>query len=57
MAGGWMRGMGRDVLYLVEKDFNKHRADWNGLIESQFEWANPKADIKAGVEAWLKGNP
>lgn len=25
---GWMRGMGRDVLYLVEKDFKRQRADW-----------------------------
>jgi hypothetical protein len=54
MEWGWMRGMGRNVLYLVEKDFKKQRADWGGLIESQFDWANPGPDIKAGVEAWLK---
>ena len=54
MEWGWMRGMGRDVLYLVEKDFKKQRADWNGLIEHSFEWANPVPDIKIGVEAWLK---
>lgn len=54
MEWGWMRGMGRNVLYLVEKDFKKQRADWDGLIESKFEWANPGPDIKAGVEAWLK---
>ncbi len=49
-----MRGMGRNVLYLVEKDFKKQRADWGGLIERQFDWANPGPDIKAGVESWLK---
>lgn len=54
MEWGWMRGMGRNVLYLVEKDFKKQRADWGGLIEHQFDWANPAPDIKAGVEAWLK---
>jgi hypothetical protein len=54
MEWGWMRGMGRNVLYLVEKDFKKQRADWAGLIEYPFDWANPTADIKAGVEAWLK---
>ena len=56
MEWGWMRGMGRDVLYLVENDFKRQRADWGGLIESSFEWANPAQDIKTGVEAWLKRN-
>jgi hypothetical protein len=56
MEWGWMRGMGRNVLYLVDKDFNKQRADWGGLIESQFEWANPGLDIKIGVETWLKNH-
>lgn len=54
MEWGWMRGMGRNVLYLVEKDFKKQRADWGGLIESQFDWANPGPDIKTAIETWLK---
>jgi hypothetical protein len=54
MEWGWMRGMGRNVLYLVEKDFKKQRADWGGLIEKQFDWADPGPDIKAAVQAWLK---
>lgn len=54
MEWGWMRGMGRNVLYLVEKAFKKQRADWGGLIESQFDWANPGPDIKKAVETWLK---
>ncbi|TMQ18809.1 MAG: hypothetical protein E6J91_07250 [Deltaproteobacteria bacterium] len=56
MEWGWMRGMGRNVLYLVEKTFKKTRADWGGLIEHSFDWANPAPDINAGVEAWLKGS-
>jgi hypothetical protein len=54
MEWGWMRGMGRDVLYLVEKGFAKQRADWGGLIESSFNWANPAFEIDAAVAAWLK---
>jgi hypothetical protein len=46
--------MGRHVLYLVEKDFKSQRADWSGLIEKPFEWANPVPGIKAAVEDWLK---
>jgi hypothetical protein len=54
MEWGWMRGIGRNVLYLVEKDFKKQRADWGGLIESRFDWTNPEPDVKAAIQAWLK---
>ena len=54
MEWGWMRGMGRNVLYLVERSFQHHRADWSGLIQETFDWANPDADIKAAVARWLK---
>jgi hypothetical protein len=54
MEWGWMRGMGRDVLYLVEKGFRRARADWGGLIQDEFDWANPGPAIKAAVEAWLR---
>lgn len=54
MEWGWMRGMGRNVLYLVEKEFDKQRADWGGLIQSPFDWTNPGATIDAGVKAWLR---
>ena len=30
MEWGWMRGLGRRVLYLVEQTFTKKRADWSG---------------------------
>jgi hypothetical protein len=54
MEWGWMRGMGRNVLYLVEKEFKRQRADWGGLIEAPFDWANPKLGIEKGVRDWLK---
>ena len=52
-----MRGLGRRVLYLVEKDFQKARADWGGLIESPFDWADPAPGIDAAVKAFLAPAP
>jgi hypothetical protein len=54
MEWGWMRGMGRNVLYLVENSFQRQRADWGGLIEARFDWANPGPDIANAVAAWLQ---
>ena len=54
MEWGWMRGMGRSVLYLVESKFDQERADWGGLIESPFDWDDPAPGITAGVTDWLK---
>ena len=54
MEWGWMRGMGRDVLYLVEKTFDQKRADWGHLIEYEFAWDDPDAAIPAAVHKWLK---
>ena len=54
MEWGWMRGMGRNVLYLVENDFTNPRADWSGLIESPFDWNNPSHDIPGHVKLWLE---
>lgn len=53
MEWGWMRGMGRNVLYLVEQGFKKQRADWGGLIEAPFDWDDPEPGIRAAVQAWL----
>jgi len=53
MEWGWMRGVGRSALYLVEKDFKGKRADWSGLTENPFDWAHPDGDIKAAVHDWL----
>lgn len=57
MEWGWMRGMGRNVLYLVEKNFKKQRADWGGLIEAPFDWDDPVPGITAAVQAWLPKPP
>ncbi len=54
MEWGWMRGMGKEVLCLVEKRFNHPRADWSGLIEDYFSWENPEETINPIVQNWLK---
>lgn len=53
MEWGWMRGMDRDVLYLVEETFDLSRADWGGLIQDKFPWADPAPAITRAVENWL----
>jgi hypothetical protein len=53
MEWGWMRGMGRQILPLVEKDFGYRRADWGGLIESTFDWTDPEDTVKTAVTDWL----
>jgi hypothetical protein len=50
---GWMLGMNRKVLYLVEKGFKRERADWKGMSSSPFDWANPGPDIDAAVSKFL----
>lgn len=55
MEWGWMRGMGRQILPLVEDAFEYRRADWGGLIEHRFAWDNPAASIPATVRTWLGG--
>lgn len=54
MEWGWMRGMARDVLYLVEDSFDLTRADWGGLIQDRFPWANPRPAITRAVTQWLR---
>jgi hypothetical protein len=53
MEWGWMRGMGREILPLVEADFAYRRADWGGLIEHRFTWDDPDASIRSAVRSWL----
>ena len=53
MEWGWMRGMGKDVLCLVEKNFRHKRADWEGLIEDYFDWKNPEDGIVSSIQQWL----
>jgi hypothetical protein len=54
MEWGWMRAMGKPVLYLAEEDFTHGRADLSGLINEQFKWADPQSDIEAAVGPWLR---
>ncbi len=53
MEWGWMRGMDRQVLFLVEKSFDRSRADLSGLIEEPFDWDNPEPDIEKAVKKFL----
>jgi len=54
MEWGWMRGMGRNVLYLVERGFDNQRADLSGLTKEPFDWTTPAAAIGPAVQAWLR---
>ncbi len=53
MEWGWMRAMGKRVLFLAEKSFDLRRADWSGLIEEQFQWEKPGPGIAAAVKKFL----
>jgi hypothetical protein len=53
MEWGWMRGMDRPVLFLVEQSFDKNRADLSGLINDPFDWDNPEPGIEAAVNKFL----
>jgi len=53
MEWGWMRGMGRRVLYLVEEAFDQKRADWGGLVEYTFAWGDPPKTISTDIKQWL----
>jgi len=53
MEWGWMRGMGKDVLYLVEGTFDLARADISGLLQDRFLWDAPEADISKAINQWL----
>lgn len=54
MEWGWMRGMRRDVLFLVEEGFDNQRADVSGLTSKRFDWADPDDDIERAVSRWLR---
>lgn len=54
MEWGWMRGTDRKVLFLVEKTFDKSRADLSGLTSEPFDWDNPEAEIPGAVKKFLE---
>ncbi len=53
MEWGWMRAVGRSVLFLVERGFSHFRADWSGLIKEGFTWSEPENDIPGAVARWI----
>jgi hypothetical protein len=53
MEWGWMRCMGKDVLYLVESTFDLGRADIGGLLQDSFQWDAPEPAIQASIKKWL----
>ncbi len=53
MEWGWMRGMGRRVLFLRESSFNNDRADWSGLTSYSFDWAEPALGISEAIDKFL----
>lgn len=54
MEWGWMRGMGKPVLFLLEDAFAHRRADLGDLLDQRFEWNNPQPGVAAAVSAWLQ---
>lgn len=54
MEWGWMRGMGKRVLYLAEQDFDRERADLSGLLKDQFSWTDPGPGIRQVVATFLQ---
>ncbi len=56
MEWGWMRAMGRRVLFLREKDFAHGRADLGGLRAWDFEWAAPEPGVRSALNDWF-GRP
>lgn len=54
MEWGWMRGMGKRVLFLREAEFTHFRADLGDLLNERFDWSDPEPRIRAAVGGWLK---
>jgi hypothetical protein len=53
MEWGWMRAMGKPVLYLMEQTFSSPRADIDGFVNHQFHWDHPNDSITQHVGDWL----
>lgn len=56
MEWGWMRAMGRRVLFLREREFAHGRADLGGLRAWDFEWATPEPGVRLALNDWF-GRP
>lgn len=55
MEWGWMRAMGKKILFLLEEEFNHGRADLVGLRSYRFNWNNPEVGIQAAIDSWGVG--
>jgi hypothetical protein len=55
MEWGWMRAMGKQVLYLVEKDVEVVPVDVGALIKERFQWECPEEDVRKAVFLELTG--
>jgi hypothetical protein len=53
---GWMRAMGKPVLFLLEKDFQQEMqnvaADLQGFLHMTFAWDDPAQDIENAIANW-----
>ena len=56
MEWGWMRAMGKRVLFLREKGFTHGRADLVGLRAWNFDWDDPEPGVLTALEEWI-GKP
>src|SRR5262249_30467653 len=56
MEWGWMRAMGKRVLFLREKTFAHGRADLGGLRAWDFDWDEPEFGIATALTEWF-GEP
>ena len=56
MEWGWMRAMGKRVLFLREKGFAHGRADLGGLRAWDFDWDSPEGGVSTALSEWF-GQP
>jgi hypothetical protein len=54
MEWGWMRAMGKPVLYLIEEQFGAMRADIEGFVRHPFKWDEPEEGIPGAVQKWIE---
>lgn len=50
---GFMRALGKDVLFLMEKEFSHSRADWEGFLKQGFDWNKPANEIRPAIQDWI----
>jgi hypothetical protein len=53
MEWGWMRAMGKRVLFLKEAAFAHDRADLGGMRSWSFDWDDPGLGIRKAIGEWF----